>query len=285
MSDGGVGPERVARWVVALLGLATLAAVGLGITYWTGGQPQLEGTALSVALVSLGLAFALWGRHLLPNEPYVEDRPPLDEGDEEAEALARDLGRGHELGRRPLLVRMVVVAGAALGGAALFPIRSLGPKPGLDALRTPWRHRRRAVTSDGRVVHAEDVAVGGLVTIFPEHDTSGASGQAVLVRVPSDRLRLPRGREGWAPGGLVAFSKVCTHAGCPVGLYQAESHTLLCPCHQSEFDVLRGAEPVSGPAAWPLPQLPLRIDDDGAIRSTGDFSAPVGPGWWKERRP
>jgi ubiquinol-cytochrome c reductase iron-sulfur subunit len=271
--------------VAVLLGMATVSAVGLGITYWSGGQPQLEGLALAVALVSMGLAFALWGRHLLPDEPYVEDRPPLDEGQGEADALASDLERGRELGRRPFLVRMVVVAGAALGGAALFPIRSLGPRPGRDALRTPWRHRRRAVTEDGRVVRAADVAVGGLVTIFPEFDTSGASGQAVLIRVPSHQLRLPPGREGWAPEGLVAYSKVCTHAGCPVGLYQAESHTLLCPCHQSVFDVLRAAAPVAGPAAWPLPQLPLRIDDDGAIRSTGDFSAPVGPGWWKERGP
>jgi ubiquinol-cytochrome c reductase iron-sulfur subunit len=83
------------------------------------------------------------------------------------------------------------------------------------------------------------------------------------------------------PNGLIAFSKVCTHAGCPVGLYQAETHQLLCPCHQSAFDVLRAARPVSGPAAWPLPQLPLMVAADGTLRAGGDFSEPVGPGWWR----
>jgi ubiquinol-cytochrome c reductase iron-sulfur subunit len=85
---------------------------------------------------------------------------------------------------------------------------------------------------------------------------------------------------GWTVDGIIAFSKVCTHAGCPVGLYEASSRQLLCPCHQSAFDVLAGARPVSGPAAWPLPQLPLTVDDDGVLRATGDFSEPVGPGWW-----
>jgi ubiquinol-cytochrome c reductase iron-sulfur subunit len=82
------------------------------------------------------------------------------------------------------------------------------------------------------------------------------------------------------PEGLIAVSKVCTHAGCPVGLYQATTHQLLCPCHQSAFDVLDGAKPVFGPAAAPLPQLPLEIDADGHVRSRGDFVAPIGPAWW-----
>src|SRR5207249_12333874 len=107
-------------------------------------------------------------------------------------------------------------------------------------------------------------------------------GQIVLTRVPSDELRLPAGREDWTPGGLVAYSKVCTHAGCPVGLYQTDTRTLLCPCHQSVFDVLRAAEPRTGPAGWPLPQPSLVVDDDGYVRSDGDFSSPVGPGWWSE---
>jgi ubiquinol-cytochrome c reductase iron-sulfur subunit len=89
-----------------------------------------------------------------------------------------------------------------------------------------------------------------------------------------------RGGREWAPDGLIAFSKVCTHAGCPVGLYEASSHQLLCPCHQSAFDVLRGARPSSGPADRALPQLPLMIDTDGVLRARGDFSSPVGPRTW-----
>jgi len=122
----------------------------------------------------------------------------------------------------------------------------------------------------------------GLVTVFPEHDPGSPDGQAVLLRVRTDRLPTAPDRATWTPAGLVAFSKVCTHAGCPVGLYEPDTHTLLCPCHQSAFDVLDNAKPVTGPAAWPLPQLPLVIDADGYVASSGDFSAPIGPGWWKE---
>jgi ubiquinol-cytochrome c reductase iron-sulfur subunit len=100
------------------------------------------------------------------------------------------------------------------------------------------------------------------------------------VRVPEDALDLPRGRGGWAPDGLVAYSKVCTHAGCPVGLYEPTDQTLLCPCHQSAFDVLTGAPPVVGPAARPLPQLPIAIDDEGFVVAQSDFHEPVGPSFW-----
>jgi ubiquinol-cytochrome c reductase iron-sulfur subunit len=119
------------------------------------------------------------------------------------------------------------------------------------------------------------------LTVFPENDLGSADGQVVLVRVDPQLLRLPASRQGWAPDGLIAFSKVCTHAGCPVGLYQADSHRLLCPCHQSSFDVLDAAKPLSGPAAWPLPQLPLTVDEAGVLRAAGGLSEPVGPGWWK----
>ncbi len=176
--------------------------------------------------------------------------------------------------------RTVILAGGAIAAAALFPLRSLGPKPGRTLLRTPWRPNVRVTTLDGEPVRAVDVPLGGLLTVFPEGSPGSSDGQAVLVRVEPGLLELPPDRASWAVDGIVAFSKVCTHAGCPVGLYEADSHQLLCPCHQSAFDVLRGAKPVSGPAAWPLPQLPLVADADGVLRAQGDFSEPVGPGWW-----
>ncbi len=136
------------------------------------------------------------------------------------------------------------------------------------------------VNESGEVVRAADVPDDGLLTVFPEGAVGAADAQTVLVRVDAALLHLPPGRESWAPDGLLAYSKVCSHAGCPVGLYEADRHELLCPCHQSSFDVLRGALPVAGPAAWSLPQLALVVDADGSLRATGDFSAPVGPGWW-----
>jgi ubiquinol-cytochrome c reductase iron-sulfur subunit len=191
------------------------------------------------------------------------------------------LREGEEkIGRRSALVRLLLAAGGALGLAALFPIRSLGPSPGDTLLRTPWRAGQRLVTEEGDPVNANDLTLDSFVSVFPEGFVGSPDGQAVLVRVEPSSLRLPSGLVAGAPDGFVAYSKVCTHAGCPVGLYLAATHQLRCPCHQSTFDVLNGAEPVYGPAPRPLPQLPLMIDADGTIRATGDFDAPVGASFW-----
>jgi quinol---cytochrome c reductase iron-sulfur subunit len=129
-------------------------------------------------------------------------------------------------------------------------------------------------------VAAAAVPIGGLVTVFPEGAVGSADGQAVLVRVHPELLRPAAGRENWSPDGLIAFSKVCTHAGCPVGLYQSRTHELFCPCHQSAFNVLDSARPTLGPAARALPQLPLEIDGDGVLVARGPFPEPIGPAYW-----
>ena len=100
---------------------------------------------------------------------------------------------------------------------------------------------------------------------------------------PGQNAPLP-GRDDWTVADLIAYSKICTHAGCPVGLYQAQSGLLLCPCHQSTFEVADGAKPIFGPATRSLPQLPLGTDADGYLIATGDFSAPIGPGFWDQLR-
>ena len=126
---------------------------------------------------------------------------------------------------------------------------------------------------------AADVPLDGLVTVFPKVSRARPMAKPYSSASPGGLLSPARGREDWAPDGLIAYSKVCTHAGCPVGLYEASSHQLLCPCHQSAFDVLRAAKPVFGPAASALPQLPLSIDADGYLVAGGDFSDP-GPSFW-----
>ncbi|MBA3431839.1 MAG: Rieske (2Fe-2S) protein [Actinobacteria bacterium] len=125
-----------------------------------------------------------------------------------------------------------------------------------------------------------DVPAEGIATVFPEGHVGVSDGQTVLVRVDPDLLDLPEGRSEWTPEGVLAYSKICTHVGCAVGLYRSEAQELLCPCHQSTFDVLRGAVPTFGPAARPLPQLPLSLDDEGYLTATGDFSEPPGPSFW-----
>jgi ubiquinol-cytochrome c reductase iron-sulfur subunit len=267
------------RVTIAFL-ISAAAALALAGVYIAGGQAQLEGTFLGVSLLALAFGFVTWGNHLMPAGPYTDDRHPLESPDKEQDATEDEFDPGGILSRRKMLIRALGVAAGALGVAAVFPIRSLGPSPGRALLETPWRRGKRLVTDDGRPVLAADVPLDGLVTVFPEGAPGSADGQAVLVRVPDGALSPARGREEWAPDGLIAYSKICTHAGCPVGLYQAKTHQLLCPCHQSAFDVLREAKPVFGPAAAPLPQLPLSIDADGYLVAGGDFSDPVGPSFW-----
>jgi ubiquinol-cytochrome c reductase iron-sulfur subunit len=204
--------------------------------------------------------------------------PPQEEKEGAAEAMA---GGVEEMSRRRLLFRLLLGAAGALGLAAIFPIRSLGRAPGASLFRTEWRAGLRLVDVDGNLVTRDTLEVDSFTTVFPEDAVGSGDSQAVLIRVPSGSLQLPADRLAGAPDGYVAYSKICTHAGCALGLYLAEVYQLRCPCHQSTFDVLNGAQPVYGPAARALPQLPIEIDPDGTMRALGDFTAPVGPSFWE----
>jgi ubiquinol-cytochrome c reductase iron-sulfur subunit len=143
----------------------------------------------------------------------------------------------------------------------------------------------RVVTADGLAVKPADLALDGVITVWPEGHTDAADAPTLLIRTRPDQTIKPRaGRDDWTIDGIVAYSKLCTHVGCPVGLYQAQVGLLLCPCHQSTFDVLDGARPVFGPAARSLPQLPLGLNAAGEIIARADFSSPVGPGFWDRDR-
>jgi ubiquinol-cytochrome c reductase iron-sulfur subunit len=280
VDETGRVERRAERQITALFLLSSVSALALAVVYLRGGQPQLEGLFLGISLGGVACGLVLWGNRLLPQGPFVDSRHELASTEAEVEAAEEDLEQGGALSRRKMIVRSLGLAMGGLGVAALFPIRSLGPRPGRDLSHTPWRDGLRLVTEDGRLVKADDVPVEGLVTVFPEGNPGSADGQAVLIRVSPGLMVAKPGREDWAPRDIVAYSKICTHAGCPVGLYQAASHQLLCPCHQSTFDVLHHAKPQIGPAAAPLPQLPLGIDAEGFLVARGDFSEPVGPAFW-----
>ena len=275
-----VEERRAERRVAISFLVCAASAVGLAIVYLRGGDPQLEGILLGLSLASVAVGFVMWANHLMPRGPFVDARHDPTSEEDDLEDVEADVERGGILTRRKLILRTLALAVGGLGAAALFPIRSLGPDPGKSLVETPWRAGMRLVTEDGRSVRIEEVPLEGLVTVFPEGHPGSADGQAVLVRVGPGLVAPLPGREDWAPDGFVAYSKVCTHAGCPVGLYQAESHELLCPCHQSSFDVLHHARPTFGPAAAPLPQLPLHIDG-GFLVARGGFSEPVGPVFWR----
>jgi ubiquinol-cytochrome c reductase iron-sulfur subunit len=272
------------KWVERRAALAFvvcfLAGVGLMVVYALGGQPQVEGVLLAIAFAGLAYGFVTWGNRLLPQGPFVQEREQLESEPEEREEVVDEFERGGEVTRRTLLVRALGLGILGLGAAAVFPIRSFGPRPGSSLRHTPWRRGLRLVTENGTPVQSADVPVEGLVTVFPEGFVDSASGQAILIRLPEGVVRPLPGREDWSPQGFIVYSKVCTHAGCPVGLYEAKNHEVLCPCHQSTFDVVRGGKPIFGPAAAALPQLPIEIDADGFIVAMGDFPVPVGPVFW-----
>jgi ubiquinol-cytochrome c reductase iron-sulfur subunit len=273
------------RRIALALVVATAAALGLTAVYVVGGQPQWEGALLGVSLGGIGIAVLLWARHLFPDEEVVAERPPLQSRPEDVSAFTASFEAGERsFARRRFLTRLLGTSLGALGLAALFPIRSLGPSPGRDLFRTAWRRGSRLVTEDGRFVRPGDLAVGGVLTVFPDGHTEAEDSATVLLRVEPELLRLPPERAGWAPEGMVAYSKICTHVACPVGLYQETEHRLLCPCHQSTFEVLHAARPVFGPATRPLPQLPLAIDDEGFLVAQSDYPEPIGPAFWNRER-
>jgi ubiquinol-cytochrome c reductase iron-sulfur subunit len=270
---------RAERAIVAALGVSILASLGLIVLYPLGGGAQLEGILLALALGGVGAAIVIWAIALLAAPIEVEERHSLESSGEER-AGAREALDPEQISRRRFLVRMLGGASAVLGAALVLPALSLGPEPGRDLFRTGWRAGSRVVDANGTPIRPGDLPLGSVQTVFPSGELGRPDSQTLLIRVRAEDLRLAAGRADWAPQGAIGYSKICTHAGCPVGLYRAEEHALLCPCHQSTFDVLRGAVPIFGPAARPLPQLPLDVDGDGYLVARGDFPEPVGPGFW-----
>lgn len=273
--------ERRAELLVLLMfGASALAGFSLLVLYVLGGQPQLEGLLLTVCLGGIGAGIVIWGQRLMPSTIHVEKRDPVGGSPERIEDLEQALVEESGFSRRTLLIRALAGTMAGLAAALAIPVFSLGPAPGRALFETAWRRGGRLAVAGGDPIRPDDLPIGGVLTVFPNGDDQDPNAATLLIRVEPELLRLTGDRAAWAPDGFVAYSKVCTHAGCPVGLYRSSEHTLICPCHQSEFDVLDGARPISGPAARALPQLPIRLQEDGTFVALGDFPEPVGPGFW-----
>ncbi len=284
LQPASVHPKRTEKVVAAFIVLAAAGFATYGATYWQGGSAQLQGASLGIGLVLLGIALAAWGKYLLPRGPFMEARHPMRSSDEERARMANAvIERGRlVMHRRGFLGKLLAAAGAIMGIVVAFPvIRSLGPLPKKSLDSTDWLPGSYLVTAQGLRVKASDVEVGGIVTVFPVGHVGNAMDQTVLIHASAVPFTTMPGRESWTPEGYVAYSKVCTHLGCPVGLYQHQTQQLLCPCHQSVFNILDGAEPQFGPAPRPLPQLPLYIDTAGYLRSQSGYDQPVGPGFWE----
>jgi ubiquinol-cytochrome c reductase iron-sulfur subunit len=285
-------PDRGAETVVIVaLFLAALAAVGFIVIYAidpVDSRTQLLGIALGLCFALVAGALILIGKRLVPTEEIDEPYPEPENPDEQEEIARTFEESASGLTRKGLLLAAGGAAGTAIGAAALTPALSLGPA--LDTkgfYETPWRRGRRLVDSDGRPLRAEDITTETFYTAYPEGAKRDKVGSpVVVVRLPANELELPPARSGWAPRGIVAYSKVCTHAACAVSLYRKPTfptvqprRALVCPCHYSTFDPATGGSVIFGPAGRPLPQLPLLVDDAGELRAAGNFSAPVGPSW------
>jgi ubiquinol-cytochrome c reductase iron-sulfur subunit len=284
--------RRAENGVLALLGLAALSALVVIVDYAFGADTQVLGIGFAGAFAFLGLAAVVASRRLVPQgeavEPLPEHEHPLDEA--ETEQLVREGFDG--VTRRKLLVVAAGGAVGALGVALVTPALSLGPVLDTETLaHTPWRRGIRLVDEEGEPIALDQLAVGGFLTAFPEHGPlRRADSPLVVVRVKPSQLDLPADRAGWAPHGVLAFSKICTHAACAVSLFRyplfeptSARPALVCPCHYSTFDVGRGGEVVFGPAGRPLPQLPLAVATDGTLVAAGGLSGRPGPSWWGVR--
>jgi len=298
MSDAARHPKR-AEGVIAIVLFASMVLFAIaGAAYWQNWSPWVFGGALGGGMFALGFGLTAWGKYLMPQGPFVEERHTLAGTDEERDALSAALYERTTVvvKRRKLLGGMFAGGAGLFGIVALFPlIRSLGPLPKDELDVSNWKAGTVLVDSNGRPIRRETLQAGGIMTVYPRNQKIVKDGevtftqqglatdQTVLIRLSDGPLPQPTmpGREGWAPDGYVAYSKVCTHLGCPVGLYERELEVLVCPCHQSMFNVRDGAVPQFGPAPRPLPQLPLGYNDQGYLIATAPYDQALGPAFFE----
>ena len=288
LGDAAKNPDRVEIIVAGIFVLAIVLLGGFGAAYWQNWNPWEIGGTMGGGLFLLGFGLTAWGKYLMPQGPFVEERHVLAGTEEERTSMAAALVERSTVvvKRRKLLGGLFALGSGIFGIVAVFPLlRSLGPVPGTSFEKTDWRKGALLVDSNGVPMHRDTLVPGGIVTVFPKRyynsEQDQGTDQTVLIRVQTDNLTTEKGRETWAPEGYVAYSKVCTHLGCPVGLYEQELELLVCPCHQSMFNVRNGAVPQFGPAPRPLPQLPLYIDDQGYLRAQAGYDQAVGPGFFE----
>ncbi|MDQ4054729.1 MAG: Rieske (2Fe-2S) protein [Actinomycetota bacterium] len=273
------------------------------------------GLTLGLALLCIGVGAIQWARKLMSDHEIVEMRHPARSADEDREATVEALSLGVEesgIGRRPLVRNSLLGALGLLGVPAIVGLRDLGPTPGQVAAaqdypgaglyRTVWTEGMHIVRDAiGTRIRAADLEVGDLVNAAPailyEPDEDGemalegveiqitkSKAALILLRMEPEDIKPGEGRENWTVDGIVAYSKICTHVGCPISLNERTTHHLLCPCHQSTFDLADSGKVVFGPAARSLPQLPIMVDDEGYLVAQSDFTEPVGPSFWERNK-
>jgi ubiquinol-cytochrome c reductase iron-sulfur subunit len=260
---------------------------------------MLLGLGMALALFGIGFGAVHWSKSLMDGHDLVEDRnaghPPEEKYEKRAGAAAVFTAGNKESG----FTRRKLIRNSLIGALVVFPLpavvlfRDLAPAEDPVSLlkHTLWKKGTRlARDPDGTPIRAADVTLGSVFHVIPEdleeaaHPLEEKAKAAVLLmRLKPEELQVSEGREDWNYQGIVAYSKICTHVGCPVALYEQRTHHLLCPCHQSQFDITEEAKVIFGPAKRPLPQLPITVDDEGYLVARSDFTEPVGPSFWERK--
>ncbi len=299
--------NRAERQVAILFGISALGTVLLIVSYIfipddlfifipvMGSQNAHQlglGLGMAISLFFIGMGAIHWAKTLMPDTEVVAQRHELRSPDSDRKDFVDAVKSGAGaagLGRRSLIKRSL---GAALGLSALSPLlllRDLGPLPGKELEKTSWKSGTYLVTDPGnRRIKDSDLEVGAVAQVLPEiadpehRKLSDIAKDAVLlIRLRPQEFNLEADKLAMTHDGIIAFSKICSHMGCAVALYEQQTKHLLCPCHQSTFDVTRGAKVIFGPSARPLPQLDITIDNEGYLVARQPFSEPVGPSFWE----
>ncbi len=289
-----VPSNRGAETVVAvLLLLAAALAFGFTAVYVAAGtNTQLLGVTIGGALALLAAALIVAGKLVVPQETAVQERDVLLDEEQTEEVVELIESGGEGISRRVLLTGASGLAGAALVTAAATPLASLGPR--LTGIHdTPWHAGVGLIDEQGQPYLASQIQTGTFYTALPEGGDAELFGAGLLVvRLPLEMIDLPPARQDWAPEGILAYSKICTHAGCAISLYRYPTYgptsglepAFTCPCHYSTFSPGEGGKVLFGPAGRPLPQLPLMIDSGGHLRAAGGFDEDIGPSWFDVHR-
>ncbi len=286
-------PHRAPRWaelaVFWALLLAAAAAAGFIAVYALDADTQWLGVLLGLGFALLALGSIVTAKTLVPQERKEELRPSLDHDRDDLDIAVYVQEADEGITRSRLLKGAAGVAGLTVVGALLVPLASCGPFLDVAQLRRmAWSRGRRLVDDAGRPLRADEIAVGSMTPAYAEGvNRKRLDASLIVVRLHEDELDLPRDRSGWAPSGILAYSKICTHAGCAVSMFRYPLYdvnvprpALVCPCHYSTFDPATGGEVIFGPAGRPLPQLPVAVDERGELRAAGPMSGSVGPSWW-----
>lgn len=299
--------KRAERTVYTLFYLSIAGSLGAVIAYMA--FPIEDGDLMSIRLqtmfVGLGMALALlavgigavhWGKALMADHESIDVRHPVqsDEPTREASLEVFELAdKESGFSRRSLVRNSLIGALIAFPLPGITLLRSLAPQdenPVTLLRHTMWDKGVRLTRDPSGVpIKASDVTIGSAFHVIPEglndveHNKLNEKAKAIvlLMRLDQKDLKELPERKNWSYDGIVAYSKVCTHVGCPVALYEQHTHHLLCPCHQSQFDVSEHAKVIFGPAKRPLPQLPITVDDEGYLVAQSDFHEPVGPSFWE----